>query len=93
MPLIVPKVKKSKFNNIGVAEPKIGSQISEVTTIQGQYNKFVNELFRGLRLHFDRFVNDLMVSMYLLLNIFTKSVCKMRRVIIYTLLRPYHSSM
>lgn len=47
MSLIVPKVKKSKFNNIGVAEPKIGSQISEVTTIQGQCNKFVNELFRG----------------------------------------------
>jgi len=42
MSLIVPKVKKFKFS-IGVAEPKIGSQISEVTTIPGQWNKFVKE--------------------------------------------------
>ncbi|XP_061366548.1 nucleolar protein 56-like isoform X2 [Gastrolobium bilobum] len=57
----LPKVKdgkKSKFS-LGVSDPKIGSQISEVSKIPCQSNEFVNELLRGVRFHFDRFVNDL----------------------------------
>ncbi|XP_028765050.1 nucleolar protein 56-like [Neltuma alba] len=57
----LPKVKegkKAKFS-LGVVDPKIGSQISEVTKIPCQSNEFVGELLRGVRLHFDRFLNDL----------------------------------
>ncbi|KAJ1380460.1 hypothetical protein SESBI_45993 [Sesbania bispinosa] len=57
----LPKVKegkKSKFS-LGVSDSKIGSQISEVTKIPCQSNEFVNELLRGVRLHFDKFVGDL----------------------------------
>lgn len=57
----LPKVKegkKSKFS-LGVLEPKLGSQISELTKIPCQSNKFVDELLRGVREHFDRFVSDL----------------------------------
>ncbi|KAI4343633.1 hypothetical protein L6164_010961 [Bauhinia variegata] len=57
----LPKVKegkKAKFS-LGVADPKIGSQVSEVTKIPCQSNEFVNELLRGVRLHFDRFIKDL----------------------------------
>ncbi|XP_027358329.1 nucleolar protein 56-like isoform X2 [Abrus precatorius] len=57
----LPKVKegkKSKFS-LGVSDPKIGSQIFEITKIPCQSNEFVSELLRGVRLHFDRFVSDL----------------------------------
>ncbi|RYR07854.1 hypothetical protein Ahy_B05g075329 isoform B [Arachis hypogaea] len=57
----LPKVKegkKSKFS-LGVSDPKIGSQIAEVTKIPCQSNEFVSELLRGVRLHFDKFVGDL----------------------------------
>ncbi|KAL1333765.1 hypothetical protein HN51_062614 [Arachis hypogaea] len=57
----LPKVKegkKAKFS-LGVSDPKIGSQISEVTKIPCQSNDFVNELLRGVRLHFNKFVGDL----------------------------------
>ncbi|KAG5028177.1 Nucleolar protein 56 [Glycine soja] len=57
----LPKVKegkKSKFS-LGVSDPKIGSQISEVTKIPCQSNEFVSELLRGVRFHFDTFVGDL----------------------------------
>ncbi|XP_057761727.1 nucleolar protein 56-like isoform X1 [Arachis stenosperma] len=57
----LPKVKegkKSKFS-LGVSDPKIGSQIAEVTKIPCQGNEFVSELLRGVRLHFDKFVGDL----------------------------------
>ncbi|OIW00276.1 hypothetical protein TanjilG_27527 [Lupinus angustifolius] len=50
--------KKAKFS-LGVADPKIGSQVSELTKIPCQSNEFVLELIRGVRLHFDRFVSDL----------------------------------
>ncbi|KAJ7945726.1 nucleolar protein 56-like [Quillaja saponaria] len=56
-----PKVKegkKSKFS-LGVGDYKIGSHISEVTKIPCQSNDFVNELLRGVRPHFDRFIKDL----------------------------------
>ncbi|XP_011044182.1 PREDICTED: nucleolar protein 56-like isoform X2 [Populus euphratica] len=59
--LNLPKVKegkKAKFS-LGVAEPKIGSHIFEVTKIPCQSNEFVNELLRGVRLHFERFIKDL----------------------------------
>ncbi|KAH8492882.1 hypothetical protein H0E87_022216 [Populus deltoides] len=59
--LNLPKVKegkKAKFS-LGVAEPKIGSHIFEVTKIPCQSNEFVHELLRGVRLHFERFIKDL----------------------------------
>lgn len=64
--LNLPKVKegkKAKFS-LGVADPKIGSQIAEVTKIPCQSNEFVGELLRGVRLHFDRFMKDLKVSIF-----------------------------
>ncbi|KAJ6688328.1 hypothetical protein OIU74_016946 [Salix koriyanagi] len=59
--LNLPKVKegkKAKFS-LGVAEPKIGSHIFEVTKIPCQSNDFVHEILRGVRLHFERFIKDL----------------------------------
>ncbi|CAL5327887.1 unnamed protein product [Camellia sinensis] len=59
--LTLPKVKdrkKPKFS-LGVAEPKIGSHVFEVTKIPCQSNEFVLELIRGVRLHFDRFIENL----------------------------------
>ncbi|XAR67908.1 hypothetical protein NMG60_11002846 [Bertholletia excelsa] len=59
--LTLPKVKegkKPKFS-LGVAEPKIGSHISEMTKIPCQSNDFVLELLRGVRFHFDRFIENL----------------------------------
>ncbi|AQL06643.1 nucleolar protein 56 isoform X2 [Zea mays] len=50
--------KKAKYS-LGVVEPKVGSHISEVTGIPCQSNEFVQELLRGVRLHFDRFINEL----------------------------------
>lgn len=66
MEINLPKVKegkKPKFS-LGVIDPKIGSQISEVTKIPCQSNEFVVELIRGVRLHFDKFINDLKVSIF-----------------------------
>ncbi|KAK7389186.1 hypothetical protein VNO78_24021 [Psophocarpus tetragonolobus] len=54
----VKEGKKAKFS-LGVSDPKIGSQISELTKIPCQSNEFVSELLRGVRLHFDTFVGDL----------------------------------
>ncbi|KAL7152804.1 hypothetical protein ABFS83_04G123400 [Erythranthe nasuta] len=57
----LPKVKegkKSKFS-LGLAEPKLGSHIFEVTKIPCQSNEFVLEILRGVRLHFDRFIENL----------------------------------
>ncbi|KMZ66020.1 Nucleolar protein [Zostera marina] len=62
--LNLPKIKegkKPKFS-LGLAEPKIGSQISETTKIPCQSNEFVLELLRGVRLHFDRFIKNLKPS-------------------------------
>ncbi|KAL7222035.1 hypothetical protein ACSBR1_023870 [Camellia fascicularis] len=59
--LTLPKVKdrkKPKFS-LGVAEPKIGSHVFEVIKIPRQSNEFVLELIRGVRLHFDRFIENL----------------------------------
>nr|XP_043607354.1 nucleolar protein 56-like [Erigeron canadensis] len=59
--LNLPKVKegkKPKFS-LGVADPKIGSHIYEQTKIPCQSNDFVLELIRGVRLHFDSFINNL----------------------------------
>lgn len=61
--LNLPKVKegkKAKFS-LGLAEPKIGSQIFETAKIPCQSNEFVLELLRGVRLHFDRFIKELKV--------------------------------
>ncbi|KAM7477203.1 hypothetical protein LguiB_024446 [Lonicera macranthoides] len=57
----LPKVKegkKPKFS-VGVAEPKLGSHIYEVTKFPCKSNEFVLELLRGVRLHFDRFIENL----------------------------------
>lgn len=56
----VKEGKKAKYS-LGVAEPKIGSQISEETKIPCQSNEFVLEIIRGIRLHFDRFIENLKV--------------------------------
>ncbi|KAL8097881.1 nucleolar protein 56-like [Apium graveolens] len=57
----LPKVKESKKPkfSLGVAEPKLGSHIFEVTKIPCQSNEFVLELLRGVRLHIDRFIENL----------------------------------
>lgn len=57
----LPKVKegkKAKFS-LGLAEPKLGSHIHEVTKIPCQSNEFVLEILRGVRLHFEKFVKNL----------------------------------
>ncbi|KAI3970296.1 hypothetical protein MKX01_023943 [Papaver californicum] len=56
--LKIKEGKKPKFS-LGLAESKIGSHISEETKIPCQSNEFVQELLRGVRLHFDRFIKDL----------------------------------
>ncbi|XP_009767290.1 nucleolar protein 56-like [Nicotiana sylvestris] len=59
--LTLPKVKegkKPKFS-LGLAEPKLGSHIHEVTKFPCQSNEFVLELLRGVRLHFDKFIENL----------------------------------
>ncbi|CAN6295092.1 unnamed protein product [Urochloa humidicola] len=53
--------KKAKYS-LGVVEPKVGSHIAEVTGIPCQSNEFVQELLRGVRLHFDRFIKELKES-------------------------------
>lgn len=60
----LPKVKESKKPkfSLGVAEPKLGSHIFEVTKIPCQSNEFVLELLRGVRLHIDRFIENLKVD-------------------------------
>lgn len=61
--LNLPKVKEGeepKFS-LGVYDPKLGSCISECTKIPCQSNEFVQELLRGVRQHFDRFINDVKV--------------------------------
>ncbi|CAH9135860.1 unnamed protein product [Cuscuta epithymum] len=59
--LTLPKVKegkKPKFK-LGLAEPKLGSHIVEVTKIPCESNEFVLELLRGVRLHFEKFIGNL----------------------------------
>jgi len=66
--LNLPKVKegkKAKYS-LGVMEPKVGSHISEATGIPCQSNEFVQELLRGVRLHFNQFVGQLKVMNLLL---------------------------
>lgn len=61
--LNLPKVEEGvepKFS-LGVSDPKLGSCISEATKIPCQSNEFVQELLRGVRQHFDSFINDLKV--------------------------------
>lgn len=61
--LNLPRVKggkKAKYS-LGVMEPKVGSHISETTGIPCQSNEIVQELLRGVRLHFDQFIDQLKV--------------------------------
>lgn len=57
----VKESKKPKFR-LGVAEPKLGSHIFEVTKIPCESNEFVLELVRGIRLHFGRYIDNLKVG-------------------------------
>ncbi|RAL42818.1 hypothetical protein DM860_009325 [Cuscuta australis] len=58
--LTLPKVEGKKPNfSLGVADPRIGSQISDVTKIPCQSNEFVLELLRGVRMHFEKFIENL----------------------------------
>ncbi|KAI5069555.1 hypothetical protein GOP47_0015856 [Adiantum capillus-veneris] len=59
--LNLPKIKEGKKPkySVGVAEPKLGSQILESLQIPCQSNEFVSELLRGVRLHFAKFIKDL----------------------------------
>jgi len=61
----VKEGKKAKYS-LGVMEPKVGSHISEATGIPCQSNEFVQELLRGVRLHFNQFVGQLKVMNLLL---------------------------
>ncbi|EPS72848.1 hypothetical protein M569_01909, partial [Genlisea aurea] len=54
----VKELKKSKFS-LGVAEPKLGSHIFEVTKIPCQCNELVHEILRGVRLHFHQILKSL----------------------------------
>ncbi|XP_060167298.1 nucleolar protein 56-like [Lycium barbarum] len=57
----LPKVKegkKAKFS-LGVADSKLGSHIHEVTKIPCQCNGFVEEILRGVRSHFGKFIENL----------------------------------
>lgn len=55
--------KKPKFK-LGVAEPKLGSHIFEVTKIPCESNEFVLELVRGIRLHFGQYIDNLKVGLF-----------------------------
>lgn len=69
--LNLPSVgKKTKFS-LGVSEPKLGSHISEVTKIPCQSNEFVLELLRGVRLHIERFIENLKVACFAFSFLFT----------------------
>jgi nucleolar protein 56 len=64
--LNLPKVKEGKKArySVGVMEPKVGSHVSEATGIPCQSNEFVQELLRGVRLHFDQFISQLKVTYF-----------------------------
>ncbi|XAR54353.1 hypothetical protein NMG60_11029436 [Bertholletia excelsa] len=59
--LTLPKLKEGKTPkfSLGIAEPKIGSHIFEMTHIPCLSNAFVFELLRGVRMHFHRFIENL----------------------------------
>jgi len=50
--------KKSKFT-LGVSDPKLGNSIQETLGVKCKANEQVQELLRGIRLHFNSFVKDL----------------------------------
>jgi len=50
--------KSSKFT-VGVSEEKLGSMIQEELGFHCQKNALTQELLRGIRLHFDRFIKEL----------------------------------
>lgn len=73
----LPKVKESKKPKfkLGVAEPKLGSHIFEVTKIPCESNEFVLELIRGIRLHFNRYIVNLKVGQISLSSFPPVSLC------------------
>ncbi|XP_026437367.1 nucleolar protein 56-like [Papaver somniferum] len=58
--LKLPKVKKGEKPqfSLGVADPKIGSQIFKETKIPCQSDEFILELLRGIRFHYETLISD-----------------------------------
>jgi len=56
-----PKVKPGKSGNsiLGVSEDKLGSAIQEMLGLKCEKNQNVTELLRGVRLHFENFIEGL----------------------------------
>ena len=55
---------KAKEFFVGVADPKLEASISEGTKIVCRSNEFIQELLRGVRFHFERFIKDLKVVIF-----------------------------
>ena len=60
MPKSGEKKKKSGGATLGVSEPKLGSTIQEETGVACVANETTLELIRGCRMHFGRYVKDMM---------------------------------
>ena len=60
-----PKSKAKDFV-LGVADPKLGASISEGAKIPCRSNDFIQELLRGVRSHFEKFIKDLKVAIFVL---------------------------
>lgn len=55
----LPKKKKGDGFQLGVTDPKLGNSISELLSVKCEHNELVLELFRGIRVHFGRFIKNL----------------------------------
>jgi hypothetical protein len=54
-----PKTKKKSKNVLGVSDAKLGSSIHELLEIPCQTGGVVNEVLRGVRLYFHRYIKGL----------------------------------
>jgi len=55
----LPKVKKGDALRLGVYEPKLGAMINETLGFKCESTEMVQELLRGIRFHFNRFLKVL----------------------------------
>ncbi|KAL1813642.1 hypothetical protein ACET3Z_023707 [Daucus carota] len=66
--LVLALPKPEEGNNsklsVGLAEPKLGSHIFQVTKVPCQTNEFILEVLRGVQLHIDRIINPSMKPFY-----------------------------
>lgn len=60
--LTLPKPGKKSNYELGVIDPKLGGSIKDALSMNCVNNTQVNELIRGCRLHFVRFINGLKAS-------------------------------